>query len=179
MNVSIRLSIMMFLQYAIWGSWFVTVGNYMDKVGMTSVIHWAYTVGPIASIASPFFIGMVADRYFSSEKVLSTLHLIGGLALLLSPMVAEGGSQSTTLFILLLLINQLCYMPTVALTNSLAFTHMTDQEKQFPLIRVFGTIGWIAAGIFVSGILEADETSLPPPPPLLLLLLLLHALSSG
>ena len=161
MNVSIRLSIMMFLQYAIWGSWFVTVGNYMDKVGMTSVIHWAYTVGPIASIASPFFIGMVADRYFSSEKVLSTLHLIGGLALILSPLVAEGGSQSATLFILLLLLNQLCYMPTVALTNSLAFTHMTNQEKQFPLIRVFGTIGWIAAGIFVSSILEADETSIP------------------
>ncbi|MDX1699256.1 MAG: MFS transporter [Melioribacteraceae bacterium] len=161
MNVSIRLSIMMFLQYAIWGSWYVTVGNYMDNVGMTSVIHWAYTVGPIASIASPFFLGMVADRYFSSEKVISTLHLIGGIALILSPMVAEGDGKSSTLFILLLLLNQLCYMPTVALTNSLAFTHMTNQEKQFPLIRVFGTIGWIAAGILVSGILEADETSIP------------------
>lgn len=161
MNVSIRLSVMMFLQYAIWGSWYVTVGNYMDNIGMTSVIHWAYTVGPIASIASPFFLGMIADRYFSSERVISTLHLIGGLALIISPAVAEGTEQSATFFILLLLLNQLCYMPTVALTNSLAFTHMTDQEKQFPLIRVFGTIGWIAAGIFVSGILEADETAIP------------------
>ena len=161
MSVNIRLSIMMFLQYAIWGSWYVTVGNYMDKIGMTSVIHWAYTVGPIASIVSPFFLGMIADRFFSSEKVISTLHLIGGVTMLLSTMVSEGENQSSTLFILLLLFNQLCYMPTVALTNSLAFTHMTNQEKQFPVIRVFGTIGWIVAGIFVSGILEADETSIP------------------
>jgi nucleoside transporter len=151
----------MFLQYAIWGSWYVTVGNYMDKIGMTSYIHWAYTVGPVASIISPFFLGMVVDRYFSTEKVIGTLHLIGGLALLLSPIVAEGKGQSSTLFILLLLINQLCYMPTIALTNSLAFAQMEDQEKQFPIIRVFGTIGWIIAGIFVSGILEADENSLP------------------
>jgi len=161
MSINIRLSIMMFLQYAIWGSWYVTVGNYMDKIGMTGVIHWAYTVGPIASIASPFFLGMIADRFFSSEKVISTLHLMGGIAILLSTMVSEGESQSSTLFIILLLLNQLCYMPTVALTNSLAFTHMTNQEKQFPVIRVFGTIGWIVAGIFVSGILEADETSIP------------------
>jgi nucleoside transporter len=152
---------MMFLQYAIWGSWYVTVGNYMDEIGMTAVIHWAYTVGPIASIASPFFLGMIADRFFPSEKVISGLHLAGGIALLLAPVVAEGESQSSALFIMLLLVNQLCYMPTVAVTNSLAFTHMTDQEKQFPLIRVFGTIGWIAAGIFVSGLLEADETSIP------------------
>jgi len=161
MSISVRLGIMMFLQYAIWGAWFVTVGNYMDKIGMTSVIHWAYTVGPIASIVSPFFLGMIADRYFSTERVISTLHLVGGIALLLAPMVAEGNSQSSTFFILLLLLNQLCYMPTVALTNSLAFTHMTNQEKQFPVIRVFGTLGWIVVGVFVSGILEADSTSIP------------------
>ena len=123
MGISIRLSIMMFLQYLIWGAWYVTVGNYMGKVGMTSVIHWAYTVGPIASIVSPFFLGIIADRYFASEKVISSLHFIGGISILLSTAFSEGENQSSTIFILLLLVNQLCYMPTVALTNSLAYSH--------------------------------------------------------
>ena len=161
MNIKSRLSIMMFLQYAIWGSWYVTVGNYMSAIGMSSTIHWAYTVSPIAAIVSPFFLGMIADRFFATEKVLGILHLIGGVALILAPIVAEGDSASSTFFILLLLLHMLSYMPTVGLTNSLAFTHLNDQEKEFPIIRVFGTIGWIAAGIFVSKILGADESSLP------------------
>ncbi len=161
MNIKSRLSIMMFLQYAIWGSWYVTVGNYMSAIGMSSTIHWAYTVSPIAAIVSPFFLGMIADRFFATEKVLGILHLIGGAALILAPIVAEGDSASSTFFILLLLLHMLSYMPTVGLTNSLAFTHLNNQEKEFPIIRVFGTIGWIAAGIFVSKILGADESSLP------------------
>ena len=161
MNIKSRLSIMMFLQYAIWGSWYVTVGNYMSAIGMSSTIHWAYTVGPIAAILSPFFLGMIADRFFATEKVLGILHLIGGSALIFAPLVAEGDSASTTFFILLLLLHNLSYMPTIGLTNSLAFTHLSDQEKEFPIIRVFGTIGWIVAGIFVSKILGADESSLP------------------
>jgi len=151
----------MFLQYAIWGSWYVTVGNYMGAIGMSSTIHWAYTVSPIAAIISPFFLGMVADRFFATEKVLGILHLIGGAALLVAPLVAEGESASSTFFILLLLLHMLSYMPTVGLTNTLAFSHLSNQEKEFPIIRVFGTIGWIAAGIFVSKVLGADETSLP------------------
>ena len=83
MNIKSRLSIMMFLQYAIWGSWYVTVGNYMSAIGMSSTIHWAYTVSPIAAIVSPFFLGMIADRFFATEKVLGILHLIGGVALIL------------------------------------------------------------------------------------------------
>ncbi|MBI9070257.1 MAG: MFS transporter [Melioribacteraceae bacterium] len=158
MSINIRLSIMMFLQYAIWGAWYVTVGNFMSVSGMDSVIHWAYTVSPIAAIISPFFLSMVADRYFATEKVLAVLQILGGIALLAAPAMAE---ISPTIFILTLLINMICYMPTIGLTNSMAFAHMTDQEKQFPIIRVFGTIGWIAAGIFVSGILEADKTDIP------------------
>jgi nucleoside transporter len=160
-GIKFRLSIMMFLQYAIWGAWYVTVGNYMSKIGMSSTIHWAYTVSPIAAIISPFFLGMIADRFFATEKVLGVLHLIGGAAIILAPMVAEGPSASPTWFILLLLIHMLSYMPTVGLTNTLAFANLNNQEKEFPLIRVFGTIGWIAAGIFVSKILGADESSLP------------------
>ncbi|MEW6654986.1 MAG: MFS transporter, partial [Bacteroidota bacterium] len=90
MNVQIRLSIMMFLQYAVWGAWYVTVGNYMGSIGMSDVIHWAYTVSPIAAIVSPFFLGMVADRYFATEKVLGVLHIVGGLAMFIAPFVAEG-----------------------------------------------------------------------------------------
>ncbi len=161
MSMKFKLSLMMFLQYVIWGSWYVTVGNYMSAIGMSSTIYWAYTVSPIAAIISPFFLGMVADRFFATEKVLGILHLIGGAAMILAPFVAEGNSASPTLFIILLLVHMLSYMPTVGLTNSLAFAHLTNQEKEFPIIRVFGTIGWIAAGIFVSKILGADETSLP------------------
>ena len=160
MSVNIRLSVMMFLEYAIWGAWYVTVGNFMGANGMQSQIYWAYTVSPIAAIISPFFLGMIADRFFATEKVLGFLHIIGGIAMFVAPlMISAGGSAGW--FILFLLIHMLCYMPTVALTNSLAFRHMTNQEKQFPVIRVFGTVGWIVAGIFVSKILGADETSLP------------------
>jgi nucleoside transporter len=155
------LSTMMFLEFFIWGAWYVTVGNYMAKAGMSSVIHWAYTVGPIAAIASPFFLGMVADRFFPTERVLGVLHLIGGIAIFLSPMAAEGTCANPALFILMLLIHMLCYMPTVGLANALAFHHLTSQEKQFPLVRVFGTIGWIVAGVFVSKGLGADETAIP------------------
>ena len=161
MSIKLRLSIMMFIQYAIWGAWYVTVGNFMNAMGMSSTIHWAYTVSPIAAIISPFFLGMIADRYFATEKVLGILHLVGGVAIILAPFVAEGTSASPTLFILLLLVHMLSYMPTIGLTNSLAFANLNNQEKEFPLIRVFGTIGWIVAGIFVSKILGADETSLP------------------
>src|SRR5262245_35568701 len=156
--VGARLSTMMFIQFFIWGAWYVTVGNYMGAHGMSDGIFWAYTVGPIAAIISPFFLGMVADRFFATERVLGTMHLIGGAALLAAPAVAEREGQNTGMFIALLLLHMLCYMPTLGLTNTLAFHNMTNQEKQFPLIRVFGTIGWIVAGILVSRVLGADKT---------------------
>mgnify|MGYP006204784839 CR=1 FL=1 len=81
-SLSTRLSLMMFLEFFIWGSWYVTIGNYMAAVGMTDAIAWAYTVHPIGAIVSPFFLGMVADRFFATEKVLGVLHLLGGAALL-------------------------------------------------------------------------------------------------
>ena len=148
----------MFLEFFIWGAWYVTVGNYMTETGLTEVIYWAYTVSPIAAIVSPFFLGMVADRFFATEKVLGVLHILGGLAMIAAPLAAE---TSSTLFILALLLHVLFYMPTLGLTNSLAFHHITDQERQFPIIRVFGTLGWIVANIFVSAILHADATPIP------------------
>ncbi|MEE4174100.1 MAG: MFS transporter [Xanthomonadales bacterium] len=162
--LSARLSVMMFLQFFIWGAWYVTIGNYMAGIGMADLTHWPYTVNPIAAIVAPFFLGLVADRYFATEKVLGTLHILGGLIMFALP----GASANAGLFIGLLLAYNLCYMPTLGLSNALAFHHIDDQEKQFPLIRVFGTVGWIAAGLFIgyvlgqmSGDVLPDRTPLP------------------
>ena len=149
------LSIMMFLQFFIWGAWYVTVGNFMAANGMGGSIGTAYTVGPIAAIVSPFFLGMIADRFFSSERVLGVMHIIAGLAMFGAGVV--GKQQNSNAFILLLLVHMLAYMPTLGLTNSVAFHAMTNSEKQFPLVRVFGTIGWIAANWVVSKWLHADK----------------------
>lgn len=163
-SVGVRLGVMMFLQFFVWGAWYVTIGNYMIAHGMGDLTHWPYTVNPLAAIVSPFFLGLVADRYFSTERVLGVLHLLGGVAMLLVPQA----TGHPTLFIGLLLVHNLCYMPTIGLANSLSFHNIEDQEKQFPLIRVFGTIGWIAAGLFISfvlgamsGSVQANETALP------------------
>ncbi len=161
MTTTTRLSIMMFLQFFVWGAWYVTIGNYMTRIGWGEFVYLPYLVNPIAAIVSPFFLGMVADRFFATERVLSALHVLGGLALIAAPFVAGGGETSVTPFVLLVFLHVLCYMPTLGLTNTLAFHHIEDQEKQFPIIRVFGTIGWIAANLVVSLILEADATPIP------------------
>ena len=158
-----KLSAMMFLQFFIWGAWYTTIAVYMTNHGMATLTHWPYTVNPVAAIVAPFFLGLVADRYFATEKVLGILHLLGGLVLFAVPRFA--GTPLT--FILLLLLYNLCYMPTLGLANSLAFHHIQSQEQQFPLIRVFGTIGWIVAGLFISFVLGplikgvAEQTALP------------------
>src|SRR5439155_1661315 len=140
-TVRARLSTMMFLQFFIWGAWYTTIAVYMTHHGMETLTHWPYTVNPIAAIVAPFFLGLVADRYFATEKVLGMLHLLGGVVMFAVPRAVD----APVLFILLLLFYNLCYMPTLGLANSLAFHHILSQEKQFPLIRVFGTIGWIVA----------------------------------
>ena len=162
--LSTRLSAMMFLQFFIWGAWYVTIGNYMAAQGMADLTHWPYTVNPVAAIVAPFFLGLVADRFLATERVLGTLHIIGGLIMLTVPQA----TGSPLLFILLLLLYNICYMPTLGLANSLAFHNIENQEKQFPLIRVFGTIGWIVAGLFIGFVLGQfsgdelpDRTPLP------------------
>lgn len=162
-NLVFRLSIMMFLQFFIWGAWYTSVAVYMTELGMKDLTHWPYTVNPVAAIVAPFFLGLVADRYFATERVLGVLHVLGGLILFITPQA----SASPVLFITLLLAYNLCYMPTLGLANSLAFHHIENQEKQFPVIRVFGTIGWIVAGLFISFILGritgqiAEKTPMP------------------
>jgi nucleoside transporter len=163
-GLMVRLSVMMFLQFFVWGAWYTTIAVYMTSQGMGTLTHWPYTVNPIAAIAAPFFVGLVADRFFATEKVYAILHLLGGVLLLAAPQTVG----SSTVFISMLLLYNLCYMPTIALSNSLAFHNISDQEKQFPRIRVWGTIGWIIAGLFISFGLGAfvsgvrpEQTALP------------------
>ena len=145
-STTLRLSVMFFLQFFIWGAWFVSLGACLDSNGLASIIAPAYGSAPIAAIFAPLFLGLVADRFFPSEKVLGVLLLIGGLALLAVPAVAAKGD--TGMVKNLILVHMLCFMPTLGLGNSIAFTHVSDPSK-FPVLRVWGTIGWIVAGLIV------------------------------
>jgi nucleoside transporter len=146
-----RLQLMMFLEFAIWGSWQVTAARYLGLVGFSGDdIGWMYAVGPIAGMISPFFVGVVADRFFATERVLGALHLIGGGALLAVASLTQADNPTPLQINLVLFVWALTYFPTIALANSLAFHTMQNPEKEFPLIRVFGTFGWIAAGILLT-----------------------------
>jgi nucleoside transporter len=142
-TVRVQLSAMMFLEFFIWGSWYVTMGTYLDKVlhadGVS--VGAAYSAMAIATILSPFIVGMIADRFFSAQKVLGVLHLAG--AALLYYLTKLGDSDS---FYWILLLYALLYAPTLALANAVAFRQMQDPSKEFASVRVLGTIGWIATG---------------------------------
>jgi nucleoside transporter len=161
----IQLSVLMFLEFFIWGAWYTTIGVYMANHNMAKLTHWPFTVNPIAAIIAPFFIGLIADRYFATQKVLGTLHILGAIFMFLTP----AATGNPVVFILLLLAYNICYMPTMGLANTICFHKMTNQEKQFPVIRVFGTIGWIAAGLIISFVLsrfvpndlKAEQTAMP------------------
>src|SRR5712671_2183585 len=150
-----KLSLMMLLQYFIWGAWYVTMGTYMTVYLKSSGVQIgaAYSALAIATMISPFFIGMVADRYFAAQRIMGVLHVLGGVLLYLATQIADN-----TLFYWIIVLYSLMYMPTIALSNSIAFQQMTDPGKQFPWIRVFGTIGWIIAGLMI-GFLSIEKSS--------------------
>ena len=151
----IKLSLMMLLQYFIWGAWFVTMGTYMSVFLHSSGVQIgaAYSALAIATMISPFFIGFVADRFFAAQQIMGVLHLAGAALLCLATTI-----NNNTAFYWVILVYSLLYMPTIALSNSVAFHQMKDPGKQFPWIRVFGTVGWVLAGIMI-GFLSIEKTS--------------------
>jgi nucleoside transporter len=149
--ISAKLAVMMFLQFVIWGAWYVTAPNYLATIGFTAAdFGWTYAVGPFAGMIAPFFVGMVADRFFPAQRVLSVLHLVGGGIMLFATTLMTGDSPSPTAINWMFFGHMLTFYPTLALTNTLAMRHMSNPQKQFPIIRVFGTIGWIFAGLFLT-----------------------------
>jgi nucleoside transporter len=164
LTLRVKLSVMMFLQFAIWGSWFVILGNYLDdletkkNLGFTKgMIGDIYGTMALASIFAPMFMGLIADRFFSSEKLMAALH-IGGAFLL----YAMGQIEDPTLFYWTALAYALLYSPTLALSNSIAFAHVPDGGRDFPGLRVLGTIGWIAAGWIVGAMMRIKNNSNEP-----------------
>ena len=151
--IGIRLSLMMFLQFFIWGSWFVTLGAYLaSNLNATGVqSSMVFSTQSWGALVAPFFVGLIADRYFNAERVLGILH-IAGAALMYTLYSADSFSN----FYPLVLGYMLCYMPTLALVNSIAFRQLSDTAAQFSKIRVWGTVGWIAAGLAISYIFAWD-----------------------
>ena len=148
MSTKTRLGVMMFLQYAIWGAWAPVLSSYLiNDVGFSGgQVGWIYALLPLATIISPFIGGQVADRWFSSEKVIGILALTGGVLLL----VVSRTTDFNVMFVLML-VYSLLYAPTLALTNSIAMINLEDSEAEFGKIRVWGTLGWIAAGWLLTG----------------------------
>jgi nucleoside transporter len=157
LQIKVRLGIMMFLEYFIWGAWYVTLGTWLS----TTLHYTGQQVGIMAgatavgAMIAPFVVGVIADRFFPTQKVLAALHLAGGLLLLqASRMSAFGGLYC------IILLYCMCYMPTMALTNSLSFRQMTDPKLEFGGIRMLGTAGWIVAGLLI-GSLGLESTAHP------------------
>ncbi|NNC88451.1 MAG: MFS transporter [Akkermansiaceae bacterium] len=144
---TIKLSIMMFLQFFTWGAWFATLGQCLGANDLADFGGGAYGSAPLGAIFAPLFLGLIADRFFPSQVVMGILLLLGGVLLLLIPSVAAGGAENGNLMVWLMLGNMLCYMPTLGLGNSISFANL--DRLAFPKVRVWGTIGWIAAGLAV------------------------------
>lgn len=147
----------MFLQFFIWGSWFATLGVCLATNNLTNIIGDAYGSAPIAAIIAPLFLGLVADRFLNSEKAMGILHLVGGGLLFAAPALIAKGQGGTLVW--LFIGYMLCYMPTLGLSNTVAFTNIDDRNK-FPALRVWGTIGWIAAGLIVGGLNWSASTNI-------------------
>jgi nucleoside transporter len=152
-SIRIKLSVMMFLQFFIWGAWYVTGPNYLSTIGFKAEdFATMYSVGPIAGMIAPFFVGMIADRFFAAQKVLAVMHLLGAAMMFAAVTVMKSGTPSPTTINWFFFAHMLTYFPTLALTNTIAMKCMTNPEKEFPGIRVLGTIGWIIAGLSITGL---------------------------
>ncbi len=148
--INARLSLMMFLQFFIWGGFFVTMGSYLLEVfqgetGLNTIIGQSYATHNWAGLLAPLFVGLIADRYFNAERVNAFCHIVGAALLWYAATLTEPGTFIWVMFAYFML-----YMPTLALVNAIAFANIEDRDKEFPKIRVWGTIGWIVAGFIVA-----------------------------
>ncbi|TWU42073.1 MFS transporter [Novipirellula artificiosorum] len=180
-SVLIRLSVMMFLQFFAMGAWYVSATGFMLRgdIQMDGLVFAVYSVGPLAAIFSPFFVGLIADRFLPTQIALAILFVISGLLLLVAPSMASPFSVTpapdqhwllerlTILwqslrhpFVLTLLVHMLCFMPTIALTASISFQHLGNREKEFPIVRVLGTVGWICGNVAISLLPGKDASAL-------------------
>ena len=171
----VRLAIMMFLQFFVWGAFFVTMGGYLgiifkDKEGLNTIIGDIYSTQPWAALFAPLIVGFVADRLFNKERVNGVLQILGGVVLWYSASITD----SPTMFFYTMLVYFLLYMPTLALVNAITFQNVASVERDFPKLRLWGTIGWIVAGLVVAqsffgifslpvlpGIEDAGKTAFP------------------
>jgi nucleoside transporter len=151
--ITARLSVMMFLQFFIWGCWFVTLGTFLGANFQASGAQTglAFSTQSWGAILAPFVIGLIADRFFNAERILAVLHLIG--AVLMYQMFR---AQDFTQFYPYVLAYMIAYMPTLALVNSISFRQLTDPSRQFSFVRVWGTVGWIVAGLVISFVFHWD-----------------------
>jgi len=145
-KIQIQLSFMMFLEFFIWGGWFVTMGTFLgsELKADAESIGTAYMTQAWGAIIAPFIIGLIADRFFSAQKLLGVIHIFGALLLYLA-----GTSDDFSQFYPYILGYMIIYMPTLALVNSVSFNQMTNPSKQFAKVRIWGTIGWIIAGLLI------------------------------
>ena len=152
-TVKFQLSLMMFLQFFIWGGWFVTLGTFLgNNLNATGgQIAMAFSTQSWGAIIAPVFIGLIADRFFNAEKILGFLHLLGGGLLYLMSI-----TEDFSVFYPFVFVYMLLYMPTLALVNSVSFNQMKDTTSEFPLIRTFGTVGWIVSGLVISFVFGWD-----------------------
>lgn len=148
-GTSLRLVALMLLEFIVFGSWFATFGLVLATHNMPTIIGTAYTLAAVAAIVSPMFLGALGDRFFASQKVLGTAHLLGALIMLFVPSAVTSGNG--TLVLGLIFVYMLFFMPTLGLANSITFAHLTN-VRLFPYIRVFGTFGWALAGLLVGAL---------------------------
>jgi nucleoside transporter len=168
-SIRIKLSVMMFLQFFIWGAWYVTGPNYLSTIGFKAEdFATMYSVGPIAGMIAPFFVGMIADRFFAAQKVLAVMHLLGAAMMFAAATVMKSGTPSPSTINWFFFAHMLTYFPTLALTNTIAMKCMTNPEKEFPGITglKFDTnIGMFHLTIGAGVVLGLFSFTLPNTPP--------------
>lgn len=154
-QLKIKLSLFMFLQYFIWSSWYMTLGSYLGTLGFSGTeIGATYGAFAWGAILSPFIVGLIADRFFASEKIIAVLGIVGGLVMFYVPQLKTFGSVYPTLILYCTL-----YAPTLALGNSISMTHLADAKKDFPFVKIFSAVGWIAGGVVLSQ-LKGEQSAL-------------------